>query len=63
MFQNDKWVILLNFYKTREDLTMLKMFVSTSGLREGMSDVCHGRDSTEKPLKPLEQSMLKAVVY
>ena len=36
---------------------------STSGLREGMSDVCHGRDSTEKPPQPLEQSMLKAVVY
>lgn len=30
MFQNDKWVILLNFYKTREDLTMLKMFVPHS---------------------------------
>ena len=27
MFQNDKWIILLNFYNTREDLAILKMFV------------------------------------
>lgn len=27
MLQNDKWIILLNFYNTREDLAILKMFV------------------------------------
>lgn len=36
---------------------------SLSGLKEGMSNVCHGRDSTEKPPLLPEQSMLKAVVY
>lgn len=36
--------------------------LSTGGSREGMSNVCHGRDTTKKSLLSLEQSMLKAVV-
>lgn len=36
---------------------------SMSGLREGMSNVCHGRGSSEKPPPQPEKSMSKAVVY